>query len=159
MVGFEAVRRSQRQTILKTSALHLDHLLEASERPATGQFRCQLLERVFVVEGFAGCNQQFARQAESNLCQRTVALPVKNFQRLMDLARVASHAPERLMHVGQQRACRQVCRLADADVARVRLERRAKNMKALLERSAADGYTGFASVRAGEAFGEVKPLA
>ena len=44
-------------------------------------------------------------------------------------------------------------------VARVRLERRAKNMKALLERSAADGYTGFVPVRAGEGLGEVKPLA
>ncbi|MFJ4044668.1 histidine--tRNA ligase [Microbacterium sp. NPDC089987] len=46
-------------------------------------------------------------------------------------------------------------------VARVRLERRAKNMKALLERSAADGYTGFASVRSGDEPGtaEVKPLA
>ncbi|PKI92340.1 histidine--tRNA ligase [Actinomycetales bacterium SN12] len=46
-------------------------------------------------------------------------------------------------------------------IARVRLERRAKNMKALLERSAADGYTGFASVRSGDEPGtaEVKPLA
>lgn len=43
---------------------------------------------------------------------------------------------------------------------RVRLERRTKNLKALLERSAADGYTAFASVRAGDAPGgiEVKPL-
>ncbi|WP_313357726.1 histidine--tRNA ligase [Microbacterium sp.] len=45
-------------------------------------------------------------------------------------------------------------------IARVRLERRAKNMKALLERAAADGYTGFAAVRSGDAVGsiEVKPL-
>lgn len=45
--------------------------------------------------------------------------------------------------------------------ARVRLERRTKNLKALLERAAADGYTGFASVRAGDLVGalEVKPLA
>lgn len=44
---------------------------------------------------------------------------------------------------------------------RVRLERRVKNFKALLERSAADGYTAFATVRAGEAPGtlELKPLA
>jgi histidyl-tRNA synthetase len=44
--------------------------------------------------------------------------------------------------------------------ARVRLERRTKNLKALLERSASDGYTGFASVRAGDEPGavEVKPL-
>ncbi|WP_313478086.1 histidine--tRNA ligase [Microbacterium sp.] len=51
--------------------------------------------------------------------------------------------------------------LLRAGVARVRLERRAKNMKALLERSAADGYTGFASVRSGDEPGsaEIKPLA
>lgn len=44
---------------------------------------------------------------------------------------------------------------------RVRLERRPKNLKGLLERSAADGYTGFVSVRAGDEPGsaEVKPLA
>ncbi|WP_259608252.1 MULTISPECIES: histidine--tRNA ligase [Microbacterium] len=43
---------------------------------------------------------------------------------------------------------------------RVRLERRTKNLKGLLERAAADGYTAFASVRAGDAPGtaEVKPL-
>ena len=43
---------------------------------------------------------------------------------------------------------------------RVRLERRPKNLKGLLERSAADGYTGFVSVRAGDEPGsaEVKPL-
>ncbi|MFS2280242.1 histidine--tRNA ligase [Microbacterium sp. OR21] len=45
-------------------------------------------------------------------------------------------------------------------VARVRLERRPKNLKALLERAAADGYTGFASVRSGDEPGaaEVRPL-
>jgi len=50
--------------------------------------------------------------------------------------------------------------LSDGVAARVRLERRTKNLKALLERSAADGYTAFASVRAGDAPGtlEVKPL-
>ena len=50
--------------------------------------------------------------------------------------------------------------LLRSGVARVRLERRAKNMKALLERAAADGYTGFASVRAGDEPGaaEVRPL-
>jgi histidyl-tRNA synthetase len=48
-----------------------------------------------------------------------------------------------------------------ADGARVRLERRTKNLKALLERAAADGYTAFAAVRAGDASDalEVKPLA
>ncbi|MCT1479427.1 histidine--tRNA ligase [Microbacterium sp. p3-SID336] len=43
--------------------------------------------------------------------------------------------------------------------ARVRLEQRTKNLKALLERSAADGYTHFASVRAGAEELEVKTLA
>ena len=44
-----------------------------------------------------------------------------------------------------------------ADGARVRLERRTKNLKALLERSAADGYTAFATVTAGGDL-ELKPL-
>ncbi len=44
---------------------------------------------------------------------------------------------------------------------RVRLERRVKNFKALLERSAADGYTAFATLSAGAEVGslEIKPLA
>ncbi len=44
--------------------------------------------------------------------------------------------------------------------ARVRLERRTKNLKALLERSAADGYTSFATLSAGAQPGtlELKPL-
>ncbi len=44
---------------------------------------------------------------------------------------------------------------------RVRLERRVKNFKGLLDRSAADGYTAFATVSAGAAVGalEIKPLA
>ncbi|MBO0979231.1 histidine--tRNA ligase [Microbacterium sp. SD291] len=42
--------------------------------------------------------------------------------------------------------------------ARVRLERRTKNLKALLERSAADGYTAFATVAAGADELELKPL-
>lgn len=42
--------------------------------------------------------------------------------------------------------------------ARVRLERRTKNLKALLERSAADGYTAFATVSAGSGELELKPL-
>ncbi|HWK77087.1 MULTISPECIES: histidine--tRNA ligase [unclassified Microbacterium] len=43
---------------------------------------------------------------------------------------------------------------------RVRLERRVKNFKALLDRSAADGYTAFATVSAGTDPGslEIKPL-
>jgi histidyl-tRNA synthetase len=47
-----------------------------------------------------------------------------------------------------------------ADGARVRLEQRPKNLKALLERAASDGYTSFATVSAGatvEAL-EFKPL-
>ncbi|MEW2004811.1 histidine--tRNA ligase [Microbacterium sp. NPDC079208] len=43
--------------------------------------------------------------------------------------------------------------------ARVRLEQRTKNFKALLERSAADGYTHFASVRPGDDELEIKTLA
>ena len=48
-----------------------------------------------------------------------------------------------------------------AEGARVRLEHRTKNLKALLERAAADGYTSFATVSAGAAPGslELKPLA
>jgi len=44
--------------------------------------------------------------------------------------------------------------------ARVRLERRVKNFKALLERSAADGYNAFATVSRGAEVGslEIKPL-
>jgi histidyl-tRNA synthetase len=43
---------------------------------------------------------------------------------------------------------------------RVRLEQRTKNLKALLERAAADGYTAFATAAAGTARGglEIKPL-
>jgi histidyl-tRNA synthetase len=48
-----------------------------------------------------------------------------------------------------------------AEGARVRLEQRTKNLKALLERAAADGYTAFATVSAGATRGalELKPLA
>ncbi len=47
-----------------------------------------------------------------------------------------------------------------AQGARVRVEQRAKNMKALLERSAADGYTSFATVTTGSTVDdlELKPL-
>ncbi|MBO3662190.1 histidine--tRNA ligase [Microbacterium stercoris] len=47
-----------------------------------------------------------------------------------------------------------------AEGSRVRLEQRPKNMKALLERAEADGYTAFASVRAGTTRDalELKPL-
>lgn len=48
-----------------------------------------------------------------------------------------------------------------AEGSRVRLEQRTKNLKALLERAAADGYTAFATVSAGQdrASLEIKPLA
>ena len=46
-----------------------------------------------------------------------------------------------------------------AEGARVRLERRTKNLKALLERASADGFTAFATVSAGAASLERKPLA
>jgi histidyl-tRNA synthetase len=44
--------------------------------------------------------------------------------------------------------------------ARVRVEQRTKNLKALLERAAADGYSSFATVAAGQAPEalEIKPL-
>ena len=47
-----------------------------------------------------------------------------------------------------------------ADGSRVRLEQRTKNLKALLERAAADGYTAFATVATGQGAAdlEVKPL-
>ncbi len=47
-----------------------------------------------------------------------------------------------------------------AEGARVRLEQRPKNLKALLERSAGDGYTSFATVASGQSRAEleIKPL-
>jgi histidyl-tRNA synthetase len=48
-----------------------------------------------------------------------------------------------------------------AEGSRVRLEQRTKNLKALLERAASDGYTAFATVTPGatrESL-EIKPLA
>ena len=47
-----------------------------------------------------------------------------------------------------------------ADGSRVRLELRTKNLKALLERAAADGYTSFATVAAGQSAEslDLKPL-
>ena len=48
-----------------------------------------------------------------------------------------------------------------AEGSRVRLEQRTKNLKALLERATADGYTAFATVSAGQSRDalEIKPLA
>lgn len=45
-----------------------------------------------------------------------------------------------------------------ADGARVRLETRTKNLKGLLDRAAADGYTSFATVSAGQTELQTKPL-
>jgi len=45
-----------------------------------------------------------------------------------------------------------------AEGARVRLERRPRNLKSVLERAEADGYTSFASVAAGQSEIEPKPL-
>jgi histidyl-tRNA synthetase len=47
-----------------------------------------------------------------------------------------------------------------AQGSRVRLEQRPKNLKPLLERAAADGYTHFAAVRPGATIEtlEIKPL-
>ncbi|MFT4157559.1 MAG: ATP phosphoribosyltransferase regulatory subunit [Microbacterium sp.] len=85
------------------------------------------------------------------------------FERLVDL-----------VEGGTDAAAQAVVLIHDADVpvaeliahksrlvatgARVRLERRTKNLKALLERSAADGYTAFATVATGTAELEFKPL-
>ena len=81
-----------------------------------------------------------------------------------------------LLESGEDAAARSVVLVHDADVpvselvahkaaliaggARVRLERRTKNLKGLLERAAADGYAAFATVRTGDASEalEVKPL-
>ncbi|MBY6060512.1 HisS family protein [Microbacterium esteraromaticum] len=89
------------------------------------------------------------------------------FERIVDLvAEVEAEAAQAvvLVHdadvpVGELLA-HKAALLRDGGAARVRLERRPKNMKALLERATADGYTGFAAVRAGDSVGtvEVKPL-
>ncbi|MFK4761997.1 histidine--tRNA ligase [Microbacterium sp. ZW T5_45] len=85
------------------------------------------------------------------------------FERLVDLVTAETDAVSRavvLIHdadvpVGELVAHKTAL---VADGARVRLERRTKNLKALLERSAADGYTSFATVSAGADALELKPL-
>lgn len=85
------------------------------------------------------------------------------FERLVDLVTAGADAQERavvLVHdadVPVAELARHKASLI-AGGARVRLERRPKNLKALLERSAADGYTSFAAVRAGATELELKPL-
>nr|WP_220387853.1 ATP phosphoribosyltransferase regulatory subunit [Microbacterium azadirachtae] len=88
------------------------------------------------------------------------------FERIVDLLESADDAAGQavvLVHDADVPVAELVAHKAAliADGARVRLERRTKNLKALLERAAADGYTAFAAVRAGDASDalEVKPLA
>jgi histidyl-tRNA synthetase len=87
------------------------------------------------------------------------------FERIVDLLESADDAAGQavvLVHDADVPVAELVAHKASliADGARVRLERRTKNLKALLERAAADGYTAFAAVRAGDAVGtlEAKPL-
>ncbi len=85
------------------------------------------------------------------------------FERLVDLVTAGADAAERavvLIHDADVPVVELVTHKAAlvATGARVRLERRTKNVKALLERSAADGYTEFATVAAGASQLELKPL-
>lgn len=87
------------------------------------------------------------------------------FERLVDLVQVQDDADAVaivLVHDADVPVAELVAHKASliADGSRVRVERRTKNLKGLLERSAADGYTAFATVSAGSGVGtlEVKPL-
>ncbi|MEV4735829.1 MULTISPECIES: histidine--tRNA ligase [unclassified Microbacterium] len=85
------------------------------------------------------------------------------FERLVDLVTARADAEERavvLVHDADVPVAELAGHKATliAGGARVRLERRPKNLKALLERSAADGYTSFATVRSGATELELKPL-
>ena len=87
------------------------------------------------------------------------------FERIVDLLEDADDAGmstivlvhERDVPVGELLALKAAL---VAEGARVRVEQRTKNLKALLERAAADGYSSFATVVAGQARGalEIKPL-
>ncbi|WP_223627674.1 HisS family protein [Microbacterium sp. EST19A] len=84
------------------------------------------------------------------------------FERLVDLVTAEPDAAAQavvLIHDADVPVAELVAHKAGliATGARVRLERRTKNLKALLERSAADGYTAFATVSAGGDL-ELKPL-
>ncbi|MDQ0726102.1 histidyl-tRNA synthetase [Microbacterium sp. W4I20] len=86
------------------------------------------------------------------------------FERLVDLLSLDADAAAQavvLVHDADVPVAELVAHKARliAGGARVRLERRTKNLKALLERSAADGYTSFATVSAGAGELELKPLA
>lgn len=85
------------------------------------------------------------------------------FERLVDLVTAEPDAAAQavvLIHDADVPVAELVAHKAGliATGARVRLERRTKNLKALLERSAADGYTAFATVSAGAGDLELKPL-
>lgn len=87
------------------------------------------------------------------------------FERIVDLLETAADAGaaavvlvhDRDVPVGELVALKAAL---VADGARVRLEQRTKNLKVLLERAAADGYTSFATVAAGQPRDalETKPL-
>jgi len=87
------------------------------------------------------------------------------FERLVDLIADSADGDERavvLVHdrdvpLGELLALKAAL---TGDGARVRLEQRPKNLKALLERAASDGYTSFATVSAGSTVDalELKPL-
>jgi len=87
------------------------------------------------------------------------------FERIVDLVQTATDAASDAVVLVHDRdvSVAQLVALKSALVAqgsRVRLEQRTKNLKALLERAAADGYTAFATVSADTAAGdlEIKPL-
>jgi len=87
------------------------------------------------------------------------------FERLVDLVELETDAEAQavvLVHDADVPVAELVAHKAALirSGSRVRLERRVKNFKALLERSAADGYTAFATVSAGAEVGslELKPL-
>ncbi|ALX66565.1 histidine--tRNA ligase [Microbacterium sp. XT11] len=85
------------------------------------------------------------------------------FERLVDLVRTETDAVARavvLIHDADVPVAELVAHKSRliAGGARVRLEKRTKNLKALLERSAAGGYTAFATVPSGAQELELKPL-
>ncbi len=87
------------------------------------------------------------------------------FERIVDLVEAAADDPRPAVVLVHDRDVPEDELLAHkasliADGSRVRLEHRTKNLKALLERAAADGYTSFSTLSAGTAVGtlELKPL-
>ncbi len=88
------------------------------------------------------------------------------FERIVDLVEAAADDPRPAVVLVHDRDVAERDLLAHkaalvAAGSRVRLEHRTKNLKALLERATADGYTAFATVSAGAVPGslELKPLA